>query len=64
MEDKYYTPSFNEFIPGFECETNYEFFTNYGEEEWVKIKMTEEFLNNYLGLIKADAYESEFRARK
>jgi len=58
--DKYRTPKFDEFIPGFKCQTCYGYFTNY-EDEWVDLKFTDEFIKNYLGLIKSDAYETEFR---
>ena len=61
MQDKYYIPSFNEFVEGFKCETCYSMFTE-SDEEWVEIEMTKEFLDTYLTLIKADAYETEFRA--
>ena len=59
---KYRTPSFNEMIPGFKCQTNYSYFTKTDEEdEWVDIEFTQEFYDKYIGLIKADAYETEFR---
>jgi len=30
-------------------------------DEWVDIEFTQEFYDTYIGLIKADAYETEFR---
>ena len=60
--EKYRTPSFNEMIVGFKCQTCYSMFTKiYNDDEWVDIEFTQEFYDKYIGLIKADAYETEFR---
>ena len=59
---KYRTPSFNEMIVGFKCQTCYSMFTKIDDfDEWVDIEFTQEFYDTYIGLIKADAYETEFR---
>ncbi len=59
---KYRTPTFDEMIVGFKCQTNYGLFTKTDDpNEWVDIIFTQEFYDNYIGLIKADANESEFR---
>ena len=59
---KYRTPLFNEMVVGFKCQTCYSMFTKSDNfDEWVNIEFTQEFYNTYMGLIKADAYESEFR---
>lgn len=62
MENKYRTPSFDEMIIGFKCQTCYPHFSydDYGET-WVDIEFTEYFYNLYIGLIKSDAFMSEFR---
>ena len=59
MGNKYYTPTFSEFIPGFKCQSCFWYFS---DGEWVDVEFTEELLNNIIGLIKSDAYETEFRA--
>ena len=60
--EKYRTPSFNEMTVGFKCQTCYGMFTKTDDDdEWVDIEFTQEFYDKYIGLIKADAYETEFR---
>jgi len=60
--EKYRTPSFNEMIVGFKCQTRYSMFTETdNDDEWVDIEFTQEFYDTYIWLIKADAYETEFR---
>lgn len=62
--EKYRTPSFNEMIVGFKCQTCYRMFTKTNDDdEWVDIEFTQEFYDMYIGLIKSDAYETEFRVR-
>lgn len=59
---KYRTPSFTEMVVGFKCQTCYGQFTKTDDiDEWVDIEFTQEFYDTYIGLIKADAYETEFR---
>jgi hypothetical protein len=59
---KYRTPSFEEMVVGFKCQTCYAQFTKTDDfDEWVDIEFTQEFYDTYIGLIKADAYETEFR---
>ena len=60
--ENYRTPSFDEMIVGFKCQTCYSMFTK-TDDEWVDIEFTQEFYDKYIGLIKADAYETEFRVR-
>lgn len=63
-KELYRTPEFEEFIPGFECETCYSWFVDEdSDNEWANIVVTKEFLDNYMSLIKADAYETEFRVK-
>jgi len=63
--NKYYTPSIEEFIPGFKCETCYCLFTTGDNpDEWVEIEFTKELLDKYMSAIKYDAYKTEFRAIK
>ena len=62
--EKYRTPSFSEMTVGFKCQTCYGMFTKIDDdEEWVDIEFTQEFYDKYIGLIKSDAYETEFRVR-
>ena len=62
--ENYRTPSFDEMIVGFKCQTCYGMFTKTdSDDEWVDIEFTQEFYDKYIGLIKADAYETEFRVR-
>ena len=64
MKEKYRNPSFNEIVVGFKCQTCYGQFTKTNNrDEWVDIEFTQEFYDKYIGLIKADAYECEFRVR-
>lgn len=61
---EYRTPSFDEMIVGFKCQTCYNHFINSkheSDEQWVDIEFTQEFYDKYIGLIKSDAYETEFR---
>ena len=59
--DKYRYIKFDELTSGLKCQTCYQFFTD--DNKWVDIEITDEFLNKYLGLIKSDAYETEFRVK-
>ena len=60
--EKYRIPSFDEMIVGFKCQTCYGMFTKTDDDdEWVDIEFTQEFYDKYIGLIKSDAYETEFR---
>lgn len=59
---EYRTPSFSEMVVGFKCQTCYGQFTKTDDfDEWVDIEFTQEFYDTYIGLIIADAYETEFR---
>lgn len=61
---KYRTPSFDEMVVGFKCQTCYCVFIEDEQrlnDEWVDIEFTQEFHDNYIRLIKSDAYETEFR---
>lgn len=59
---KYRTPTFDEMIVGFKCQTCYGQFTKTNiPDEWVDIEFTEDFYEKYIGLIHADSYEDEFR---
>lgn len=63
---KYRTPSFGEMVVGFKCQTCYNYFIEHKawlNDEWVDIEFTQEFYDKYIGLILADAYESEFRVK-
>jgi hypothetical protein len=56
---KYRTPSFDEMVIGFKCQTCYTMFAD--DEEWVDIEFTQDFYDKYISLIKSDAYKTEFR---
>jgi hypothetical protein len=59
---KYRTPSFNEMVVGFKCQTCYGQFTKTDDfDEWVDIEFTQDFYDTYMGLIEADSHETEFR---
>lgn len=58
--NQYRTPSFDEMVVGFKCQTCYTMFTE-TDYEWVDIEFTQAFYDEYIDLIKADAYETEFR---
>lgn len=59
---KYRTPSFDEMVVGFKCQTCYVIFTiTDNHDEWIDIEFTQEFYDTYIGVIKVDAYETEFR---
>ena len=60
---KYRTPSFDEMAVGFKCQTCYGQFTENDIDKWVDIEFTQDFYDTYIGLIKADAYETEFRVK-
>jgi len=61
---KYRTPSFNEMVVGFKCQTCYGQFTETDDiDEWVDIEFTKDFHDTYIYLIKADACETEFRVK-
>lgn len=76
MDNKYYTPRFDEIKPGFKCQSCFWYFEGgkFGEgvtdkdsgfeTTWYNVEFTKELYNNIISLIKADAYESEFRARR
>lgn len=57
--------SFDEIKPGFKCQSCFWYFNSESPEEvWVDVEFTEKLYNHTIGLIKADAYESEFRVEK
>jgi hypothetical protein len=59
--NKYYTPSIEEFHVGFEFESDFWYFTEGGE--WAQSKITEENFHDFHTLYKSDAYETEFRVK-
>ena len=61
--NKYRTPTFDEMKPGFKCETCYCWFTSSHDDNWVDLEFTEETYDKYIDLIRADAYETEFRVK-
>lgn len=72
---KYYTPEWDEFKPGFKCQSCFWYFEddtdNYTIDEddkykikWYNVKFTEELYNHTISLIKADGYRTEFRVEK
>jgi hypothetical protein len=62
--EKYRTPSFDEMVVGFKCQTYFGHFTKTDDaDEWVDIEFTQEFYDKYMGLIESDAYEIEFRVQ-
>ncbi len=66
MAEKYRTPSFNEMVVGFKCQTCYAYFIEDEarlNDEWVDIEFTQEFYDEHIEMIKADAYEIEFRVK-
>lgn len=62
LNKKYRTPSFDEMVVGFKCQTCYCMFTETDEEdEWVDIEFTEKNCEEFVSVIRADAYKTEFR---
>lgn len=63
LDNKYRTPNFSEFVPGFKCQSCFWYFSE-DPDIWVDVEFTEELLENIMSLIIHDAYESEFRTIK
>lgn len=61
-DSEYYTPTIDEFILGFEFESNFWLFS--GDGEWTKAKITQGIIDDFKCLYVADAYPSEFRKLK
>ena len=53
MKTNYYTPNFNEIVPGFKCQSCFWYFTkpdDLYDEEWVDVEFTEELIEKTLEL--------------
>ena len=53
--------SFDEIKVGFKCQTCYSPLVRSDKDKWVDIEFTQEFYDEYIELILADAYDTEFR---
>ena len=67
MNNKYYTPSIEEFRVGFECESNYCLINGKssldGGNEFIQFCFTEDNIDYMLDAYKNDAYPTEFRVK-
>ncbi len=61
--NRYYTPEFNEFVVGFEFESNFWYFTK-EDYKWTKAIITEDNIEDFKSLYVGDAYPTEFRKLK
>ena len=63
MEKEYRIPKFEEFQIGFKFESNFWYFSKEDSREWVEAIITEENIEDFKELYKADAYPTEFRVK-